>query len=183
MKLPYQSVPLSCVERAQKAKRETFTCLNCKTTREKRRYSRERLPPCYPGAETPSVAPTPFFQASNRETDETYVSVVAVLNGKLRVICGSCRLQWIVQKRKNPLTWVSFAYSATKEGLLLRLPKDGHGCDPEAWAVIAVLPDYFPRFIDHPGENPERKPGTYQAKVQGQPKQNGRPHQPDSTTI
>ena len=44
---------------------------------------------------------------------------------------------------------------------------------------IAVLPDYFPRFIDHPGENPERKPGTYQAKVEGQPKQNGRPIHPD----
>jgi hypothetical protein len=95
--------------------------------------------------ETPFAAPTPVFQDSNRETDETYRGVTAVLNSKLRVISGSCGLQWVIQKRKNPLTWISFAYCATKEGLLLRLPKKGQGCNPAAWAIIEALPDFFPK--------------------------------------
>ncbi len=101
--------------------------------------------PLQHSAETPSVAPTPVFLASNREADETYTGVVAVLNAKLRFIAGSCGLQWVVQKRKNPLTWISFAYCATREGLLLRLPKGGEGCEQQAWAIIEALPDYFPK--------------------------------------
>jgi hypothetical protein len=92
--------------------------------------------------------------ASNRETDESYRGVVAVLNGKLRVIRGSCDLQWVIQKRKNPLMWISFAYCATREGLLLRLPKGGQGCDPEAWAVIEALPEYFPKSGTSPAPAP-----------------------------
>ena len=88
---------------------------------------------------------TPLFRASNRETDETYGAVVTVLNSALRVIGGACGLQWVVQKRKSPLTWASFAYCATKEGLLLRLPKYGHGCDAGSWARIQALPDFFPK--------------------------------------
>ena len=101
--------------------------------------------PLLPSAERPSEAPTPVFQASNRETDETYRGVTAVLNSKLRVISGSCGLQWVMQRRKNQLTWISFAFCATKEGLLLRLPKKGQGCNPAAWAIIKVLPDFFPK--------------------------------------
>jgi hypothetical protein len=112
-------------------------------------------------AETPFVAPTPLFQASNRETDETYGGVVAVLNGKLRVIAGSCGLQWVIQKRKNPLIWSSFAFCGTKEGLILRIrgqlqAQSGESrtlslealvkryCDPEAWAKITALPPCHP---------------------------------------
>jgi hypothetical protein len=83
--------------------------------------------------------------ASNRETDETYGAIVAVINPELRIVTGSCGLQWIVQRRRNPLTWTSFAFCKTKEGLLLRLPKGGNGCDPEAWALIESLPDYLPK--------------------------------------
>lgn len=90
---------------------------------------------------TALAAPTPVFLASIRETDETYRGVVAVLNDKMRVVAGSCGLQWVIQKRKNPLAWSSFAFCATKEGLLLRLPKNGHGCDPEAWVIIQALPE------------------------------------------
>ena len=96
-------------------------------------------------AETPLEAPTPVFRASNRETDETYGGVVVVLNSGLRVVRGSCGLQWVVQRRKNPLIWASFAFCATKEGLLLRLPRNGPGCDPAAWAIIEALPDFFPK--------------------------------------
>ena len=114
-------------------------------------FEREPRPqPRKPGplprhVETPFAAPTPFFQASSRETDETYGGVVAVLNDKLRVVVGSCGLQWVVQKRKNPLAWGSFAFCATKEGLLLRLPKHGQGCAAESLAIIQALPDYFPK--------------------------------------
>jgi len=117
-------------------------------------------------AEPPSVAPTPLFQASNRETDETYTGVVAVLNSGLRVVRGSCGLQWVVQRRKNPLLWASFAFCGTREVLVLRIKAhlQAHSgekrtlsldvlasryCDPAAWAIIAALPDYFPKTDQH----------------------------------
>ena len=102
--------------------------------------------------ETAFAAPTPVFLASIRETDETYRGVVAVLNDKLRVVAGSCGLQWVIQKRKNPLAWSSFAFCATKEGLLLRLPKYGHGCDAESSARIQALPDYFRNGFGAPAQ-------------------------------
>jgi hypothetical protein len=80
--------------------------------------------------------------SSAREKDEEY-AVVAVLNAKLRVIAGSCDLQWIVQSRVTPRLWKSFAFCGTKEGLLLRLPPGGQGCEPKAWAVIEALLPYF----------------------------------------
>jgi hypothetical protein len=83
--------------------------------------------------------------SSAREKDEAYGAVVAVLNAKLRVIAGSCELQWVVQSRITPKLWKSFAYCATREGLISRLPKGGQGCEPKAWAVIEALPDYFPK--------------------------------------
>ena len=108
-------------------------------------YSRERLNPYPVSPETPFAAPTPLIRASNRETDETYRGVVAVLNEKLRVVAGSCGLQWVIQKRKNLASWASFAFCATKEGLLLRLSKDSRDCSPQAWARIQALPDFFPK--------------------------------------
>ncbi len=67
-----------------------------------------------------------------------------------------------MQKRKNPLTWSSFAFCQTKAGLVLRikahlqarsghqktLPLDrlaGRYCDPDAWAIVEALPDFFPK--------------------------------------
>jgi len=79
------------------------------------------------------------------EESDHYREVVATLNPKLRVIRGKCGLQWIAQKKERPTRWTSFAYCATKEGLLLRLPKGGYGCNPEAWAIIEALPAYFPK--------------------------------------
>jgi len=87
---------------------------------------------------------------SNRETDENYKGVVAVLNQKLRVIKGACGLQWIVQNRSTPAVWRSIAFCATNEGLLLRLPANGHGCNPEAWRVIEGLADSYARTYHAP---------------------------------
>jgi hypothetical protein len=99
--------------------------------------------------ETPFAAPHTVRRDARREESDDYGEVVAILNPTLRVICGRCGLQWVVQcqkgKRNGVPIWQSFAYCGTKEGLLLRLPKGGHGCAPEAWAVIEALPDYFPK--------------------------------------
>ena len=95
--------------------------------------------------ETPFAAPTTLPGSARSEESDDYGEVVAILNPTLRVIRGKCGLQWIAQKKNRPARWSSFAYCATKEGLLLRLPKGGHGCDPEAWGAIEALPDYYPK--------------------------------------
>ena len=86
---------------------------------------------------------------SAREENDNYKDVVAVLTPKLRVIRCRDGLQWIVQRQNNkrgglPI-WSSFAFCGTKEGLLMRLPKGGQGCYPEAWAAIEALPDHHPK--------------------------------------
>ena len=103
-----------------------------------------QLPPALLGVKKPFAAPTRAPATPEREENDTYSGVVALLNPKLRVICGACGFQWIVQQKRGA-RWSSFAYCATKEGLLLRLPKNGCGCDPGAWCNIAALPDYFPK--------------------------------------
>ena len=94
------------------------------------------------------VAPQRARRPVQREESDDYGEVVVILNPSLRVIRGNCGLQWIVQpqygQRNGKPIWQSLAFCATKEGLMLRLPKCGHGCDTEAWAVIAALPEYFP---------------------------------------
>jgi hypothetical protein len=103
---------------------------------------------------------------ANREESDNYKDVVAILTPKLRVIRCRDGIQWIVQRQNNkrgglPI-WTSFAYCATRQGLLIRirdhlqamekdeprtLPLDalvGRHCDPEAWAVIQALPKQAP---------------------------------------
>jgi hypothetical protein len=46
-------------------------------------------------------------------------------------------------REEPPTRWKSFAYCVTKEGLLLRLPQNGRGCDPAALAIVGALPDYY----------------------------------------
>ena len=104
-----------------------------------------KAPPINPALEKPFAAPTMLPASARSEESDAYAEVVASLNPKLRVIRGKCGLQWIVQAKNRPTRWSSFAFCGTKEGLLLRLPKDGQGCDPAAWRTIEALPDYFPR--------------------------------------
>ena len=96
----------------------------------------------------------------HREESDDYAAVVIQLNATLRVIKGRCGLQWIAQKKERTARWTSFAFCATREGLLLRIrehlqPRDAKEilpmeeiakyCDPEAWVVIEALPDYYPK--------------------------------------
>ena len=104
-----------------------------------------QLPLALRGAKKPPVAVATLQGSVGSETSDNYAGVVAILNPTLRVIRGACGLQWIVQEKNRPARWSSFAYCATKEGLLLRLPEHGRGCDPVAWRRMAALPDYFPK--------------------------------------
>jgi hypothetical protein len=90
---------------------------------------------------SPGVVPG----GARKEKSDNYREVVAVLNPKLRVVRGSCGLQWLVQKKVSPREWKSSAFCATREGLLLRLQECGYPCDVAAWAIIEALPDYFPK--------------------------------------
>ena len=64
-------------------------------------------------------------EGSSRERDDHYVGVVAVLSPKLRLIRGSCNLQWVIQRfdrvRDGVSTWQSFAFCQTREGVISRL--------------------------------------------------------------
>ena len=65
----------------------------------------------------------------------------------------------LLQVRKSPTRWETLAYCATKIGLKLRLKLHLQGRDeilplaelvrehvePEAWAVVQALPDYYPK--------------------------------------
>jgi len=111
--------------------------------------------------ETPFAAPISCNGRSQSETGDDCEGFIALLNSKLRVIIGSCGLQWLLQNR-SPSQWRNVAYCATKEGLLLRvkahlqahsgekttLPLDvlvSRYCDPAAWATIQALPEFFPK--------------------------------------
>ena len=139
---------------------------------EKRRPQPRKPKPLPDHPKPLSAAPAPVFETSSRETDEGYGAVVAVLNPKLRVVAGSCGLQWIVQKRKNPLTWSSFAFCANQGRATLasserrpRLRSRGMGRHRGASVIIF--------------RGLSTTPARMRRKLEGQPKQNGRPHHPD----
>ena len=100
--------------------------------------------------------------AECREESDDYREVVAILNPTLRLIKGRCGLQWIVQEKTRPSRWESIDFCGTKEGLLLRVrchlqhlhnPNERTPlgtladlyCDPDAWDIIEVLPDFYPK--------------------------------------
>jgi len=110
-----------------------------------------------------NLAVAPAFSAHRGESSEAYPHVVARLTPKLRVI-DDHSLHWILQVRKSLTRWESFAYCATKEGLLLRIKEHWQQtfhrkereisplaqlvemhCDPAAWAAIEALPAYYPK--------------------------------------
>lgn len=105
----------------------------------------------------PAALATPDLPS---EESDDYFPVVARLTPDLRVICCQDDIQWIAQSRNDgwteqseeeAQTWSGFAFCGTKEGLLMRLPHGGYGCDPEAWAIIEALPPYFPKLAAHSG--------------------------------
>jgi hypothetical protein len=131
---------------------ELPSLVNAETVSAAQRTRRKKLsraglagPQCHL-AKTALAAPTGCIRPSFRESDDTYGRIVTMLNSDWRVICGSCSLQWIVQRRtKGPRpVWTNIAFCATTEGLKLRLPP-AVSCDPAALAIIIALPAYFPK--------------------------------------
>lgn len=119
-------------------------------------------PPLPPELKSDSAAPISCKRRTQSEISDDCESLVALLNPKLRVIAGSCGMQWLLQSRA-PSQWRNVAYCATREGMLLRIrdhlqslePKARawmslrtlahRHCRPPAWAIIEALPDVFPK--------------------------------------
>jgi hypothetical protein len=92
--------------------------------------------------------PDPPETANRNESAQSYGRLVAVLNGKWRVI--ECRdgIQWILQSRdarKSLSTgvWRSRSYCRTREALLRVCAARAGNIDPTAAAVLAALPDWI----------------------------------------
>jgi hypothetical protein len=85
---------------------------------------------------------------SRNESAQGYSRLVAVLNGKWRVI--ECRdgIRWILQARDtlNALSttvWRGRSYCRTKEALLRICAAQACTIDPTAAAILAALPDWI----------------------------------------
>jgi hypothetical protein len=96
----------------------------------------------------PEMRPLDAPKAINRnESSGNYGRVVAVLNGKWRVI--ECRdgIQWILQSRDSLTAivgvWRGCSYCRTKEALLRVCAAQVGKIDPTAAAVLAALPDWI----------------------------------------
>jgi hypothetical protein len=85
--------------------------------------------------------------ANRKESADGYSRVVAVLNGKWRVIECRDRIQWILQSRDSLKAtvgvWRGRSYCRTKEALLRVCAAHAGEIDPGAAAVLAALPDWI----------------------------------------
>jgi hypothetical protein len=108
------------------------------------RDSSLRVAPDSPEAQ---LRPLGAPEAANRnESAQGYSRLIAVLNGKWRVI--ECRdgIQWILQARdtlKAPSTavWRGRSYCRTKEALLRVCAAHAGKIDPTTAAILAELPE------------------------------------------
>jgi hypothetical protein len=83
--------------------------------------------------------------ANRTESADGCSRVVAVLNGKWRVIECRDRIQWILQSRDSLKAtvgvWRGRSYCRTKEALLRVCAAHAGMIDPTAAAILAALPD------------------------------------------
>ena len=85
------------------------------------------------------------------ESSDDYPDVVAILNGRWRVIgCGN-GIQWILQYRNRAKTvardgWRGRSYCHTKEALIRVCDAHAGRIDPESRAILAALPDRIEIF-------------------------------------
>jgi hypothetical protein len=98
------------------------------------------------GADSPHAQMRPLDAPIRNESAEGYSFVVAVLNGKWRII--ECRdgLQWILQSRDTlralPTTvWRGRSYCRSKEALLRVSAAHAGAIDPTVAAILASLPE------------------------------------------
>ena len=82
--------------------------------------------------------------ATHRETSDNYSAVVVQLEPRWRVIVCKDGIQWILQKREaepsHDGNWRGKSYFACKESLIKACGSLGLLSDPQAKAVLEVLP-------------------------------------------
>ena len=95
---------------------------------------------------TPTAARKP---ASHHESSDDYLSVVAQLCPKHRVIVCKDKLQWILQRydglRCGRARWTGLKYLVTRDGLLRAGRALCGDIAPEALAILEALPEHFGR--------------------------------------
>jgi hypothetical protein len=101
--------------------------------------------------------------ANRNESAEDYSRIVAVLNGKWRVIECRDRIQWILQSRDtlkalSSAVWRGRSYCRTSAALNRLFRRQAGAIDPTAAAALAALPDW----IEAPNL-PARSPTTRSA--------------------
>jgi hypothetical protein len=112
------------------------------------------------GADSPNaqICPPDTSAIANRnESAEGYSRVVAVLNGKWRVIECRDAIQWILQSRDTTKAassgaWRGRSYCRTKEALLRICRVHAGTIDPSAAAILAALPDRIDAPLSSPIE-------------------------------
>jgi hypothetical protein len=89
------------------------------------------------------------------ESSDEY-PIVAILNGRWRVIPCRHGIQWIFQSRNRAETvarnvWRGRSYCRTKEALIRVCDHHAGMIDPGARATLAGLPEWFPEKQNAPG--------------------------------
>lgn len=79
---------------------------------------------------------------SNRQRDEDYSGVIAVLNDKWRVVRCRDGLNWIIQKA-SPSEWKSVKFHHNREHLIRRVRSLCGPVSDAAMAKLAALPDWI----------------------------------------
>lgn len=97
------------------------------------------LDPCVEYAVTGSTHPE---LKSNREKDENYWRVVAVLNPDWRVIECIDGIQWIIQKRCQS-RWISKKYLRDRASLIDRVATLCRPANHDAMASLEALPAWI----------------------------------------
>jgi len=84
--------------------------------------------------------------ASHHETADDYVSLIAQLCPRHRVIVCKDRIQWILQRRKKggaERSWRGAGYFRTRDALIRVSASLCGRIDPAAMAILAALPSHF----------------------------------------
>ena len=87
---------------------------------------------------------TPVYNASHRESDDSYTNIILQLAPRWRIIECRNAEQWIIQKRSaEPLDrgkWTSISYVVSRDKLIDLSPSLGLLSEPSRRAVLEALP-------------------------------------------
>jgi hypothetical protein len=87
---------------------------------------------------------TPVYNASHRESDDSYTNIILQLAPRWRIIECRNAEQWIIQKRSaEPLDrgkWTSISYVESRDKLIALSTSLGLLSEPSQRAVLEALP-------------------------------------------